>query len=102
MYAGTGEPNASGDSEAGFGIYKSTDNGTTWTHLAPNTRVPLMSTSCGDAPAYTGPAFHRRAISSLVVSGSTMYVGSARAGRGESSVAGGPVSLGPGLPPCGL
>ncbi|HEX3599165.1 MAG TPA: hypothetical protein VHU84_03425, partial [Lacipirellulaceae bacterium] len=102
LYAGTGEPNASGDSEAGFGIYKSTDNGTTWTHLAANTSVPLMSTSCGDAPAYTGPAFDGRAISSIVVSGSTMYVGSARAVRGVSSVTGGTVSLAPGLPPIGL
>ena len=102
IYAGTGEPNASGDSEAGFGIYKSTDNGTTWTHLAANTSVPLMSTSCGDAPAYTGPAFDGRAISSIVVSGSTMYVGSTRAVRGVSSVTGGTVSLAPGLPPIGL
>ncbi|PYJ64834.1 MAG: hypothetical protein DME76_19305, partial [Verrucomicrobia bacterium] len=102
LYAGTGEPNASGDSEAGFGIYKSTDNGTTWTHLAANTSVPLMPTSCGDAPAYTGPAFDGRAISSIVVSGSTMYVGSTRAVRGVSSVTGGPVSLAPGLPPFGL
>src|SRR5262249_16461511 len=42
LYAGTGEPNASGDSEAGFGIYKSTDNGNTWTHLDANTRVRAM------------------------------------------------------------
>src|SRR5205809_932755 len=42
LYAGTGEPNASGDSEAGFGIYKSTDNGNTWTHLVANTRVAAM------------------------------------------------------------
>ncbi len=30
VYAGTGEPNASGDSEAGVGIYKTTDGGQTW------------------------------------------------------------------------
>ncbi len=102
LYAGTGESHASGDSEAGFGIYKSTDNGTTWTHLAANTSVPLMATSCGDAPAYTGPAFDGRAISSIVISGSTMYVGSTRAVRGVSSVTGGTVSLAPGLPPFGL
>ena len=30
IYAGTGEPNASGDSEAGVGVYKSTDGGNTW------------------------------------------------------------------------
>jgi len=102
LYAGTGEPNASGDSEAGFGIYKSTDNGNTWTHLVANTRVAAMPTGCGAAPRYTGPAFNGRAISSIRVSGSTMYVGSTRAVRGVSSVTGGPVSLAPGLPPIGL
>jgi len=102
LYAGTGEPNASGDSEAGFGIYKSTDGGNTWTHLAANTTVPVMATPCGDAPAYTGPAFDGRAISSIVVRGNTMYVGSTRAVRGVSSVTGGGVTLAPGLPPYGL
>src|SRR5436309_8509509 len=102
LYAGTGEPNASGDSEAGFGIYKSTDNGNTWTHLVANTRVAAMPTGCGAAPRYTGPAFNGRAISSIRVSGSTMYVGSTRAVRGVSSVTGGTVSLAPGLPPPGL
>src|ERR1700736_252242 len=33
IYVGTGEPNASGDSEAGVGIYKSTDGGNTWALL---------------------------------------------------------------------
>src|SRR5438034_474604 len=102
LYAGTGEPNASGDSEAGFGIYKSIDNGNTWTHLDANTKVRAMPTSCGVAPKYTGPAFDGRAISSIVVSGNTMYVGSTRAVRGVSSVTGGVVTLAPGLPPFGL
>ena len=102
LYAGTGEPNASGDSEAGFGIYKSTDRGDTWVQLAANTSVPLMPTTCGDAPAYNGPAFNGRAIGSIVVSGTTMYVGSTRAVRGVSSVTGGGVSIAPGLPPFGL
>src|SRR5438094_3741477 len=102
LYAGTGEPNASGDSEAGFGIYKSTDGGNAWTHLAANTTVPVMATPCGDAPAYTGPAFDGRATSSIVVRGNTLYVGSTRAVRGVSSVTGGGVTLAPGLPPYGL
>src|SRR5438067_12144924 len=102
LYAGTGEPNTSGDSEAGFGIYKSTDGGNTWTHLVANTSVPVMATSCGDAPAYTGPAFDGRGTSSIVVRGNTMYVGSTRAVRGVSSVTGGGVTLAPGLPPYGL
>ncbi|HMC28383.1 MAG TPA: hypothetical protein VKM56_11385, partial [Verrucomicrobiae bacterium] len=33
IYAGTGEPNASNDSEAGVGVYKSTDGGSHWTFV---------------------------------------------------------------------
>jgi hypothetical protein len=113
LYAGTGEANASADSEAGFGIYKSTDAGSTWTHLASNTSVAAGTVDCGaifgppfgimTAPAYSGPAFDGRSISSIVVDGSTLYVGSTRGVRGVSSVSsGGAVSLGPGLPPYGL
>jgi hypothetical protein len=103
LYAGTGEPNASADSEAGMGIYKSTDGGTAWTHLAAATSVAAMATSCGTAPAYSGPAFDGRSISSIVVNGGTIYVGSARGVRGVSSVlSGGAVTLAPGLPPFGL
>ena len=113
LYAGTGEPNASADSEAGFGIYKSTDGGNTWTHLAANTSVPSGTVDCGavfgppfgvmTAPGYSGPAFDGRSISSIVVDGSTLYVGSTRGVRGVSSVSsGGAVSLAPGLPPYGL
>ena len=38
IYAGTGETNASGDSEAGVGIYKSTNGGTSWT-LVPGSDI---------------------------------------------------------------
>ena len=38
VYAGTGEPNASGDSEAGVGVYKTTDGGQTWT-LVPGSDI---------------------------------------------------------------
>ena len=113
LYAGTGEPNASSDSEAGFGIYKSTDRGDSWTKLAGNTSVPAGSgVDCGApfgvqiAPAYTGPAFDGRAIGAVVVDpndANVLYVGSTRAVRGISSVSsGGAVSLAPGLPPFGL
>ena len=116
LYAGTGEPNASADSEAGFGIYKSTDGGDSWTHLAGNTSVPAGSgvdCTCAVghggmriAPAYSGPAFDGRAISSIIIDPSdanTMYVGSVRAARGISSVlSGGVVTLAPGLPPYGF
>jgi hypothetical protein len=114
LYAGTGEPNASADSEAGFGIYKSTNGGDTWTQLASNTSVPAgagvyctcPSTDFRIAPAYSGPAFDGRAISSIVIdptNASIMYVGSVRAARGISSVSsGGVVTLAPGLPPYGF
>src|SRR6266498_2982217 len=95
LYAGTGEPNSSGDSEAGFGIYKSTDAGNTWTHLAANTSVPAgagVDCTCAIgfggfriAPAYSGPAFDGRSISSIVVDpGNTniLYVSSDRGVRG--------------------
>jgi hypothetical protein len=112
LYAGTGEPNASVDSEAGLGLFKSTDGGNTWTHLAALTSVPADTVDCTaavgsggiqTAPAYNGPAFDGRSISSVVVRGGTMYVASARGVRGVSSVlSGGVVSLAPGLPPYGL
>ena len=99
LYAGTGEPNSSGDSEAGFGIYKSTDGGDTWTHLAANTSVPTgtgVDCTCAVghggirvAPAYSGPAFDGRSISSVVVDPAnemTLYVSSDRGVRGISSV----------------
>ena len=112
LYAGTGEANASADSEAGLGIFKSTDGGDTWTHLDAVTSVPADTVDCDavfgfggirTAPAYSGPAFNGRSISSIVVDGNTMYVGSTRGVRGISSVtSGGTVSLAPGLPPYGL
>src|SRR5213075_3276589 len=116
VYAGTGEPNASADSEAGFGIYKTIDGGNTWTHLASHTDVPTgtgVDCTCAvgtggfqTAPAYSGPAFDGRAISSIVIDPNdpnTIYVGSTRAVRGVSSVSsGGAVTLAPGLPPYGM
>jgi hypothetical protein len=75
VYAGTGEPNASGDSESGAGIYKSTDGGDNWT-LVPGS-----------------DAFKGRSLSSLTLDGSgNLLVGVARGVRGVSSVTGGSVS----------
>ncbi len=39
IYVGTGEPNGSGDSEAGIGLYKSTDGGEHWTLLTGSQAV---------------------------------------------------------------
>ena len=87
LYAGTGEPNASGDSESGVGIYASTNGGTTWTYLSGSSVMKA------------------RSISSIAVDPShpgTLYVGDTRGVRGVSAVTGGAVSLAPDAKPWGL
>ena len=105
LYAGTGEPNASADSEAGFGIYKSTDGGNTWTHLAANTSVGAEDVDCGSVRRIDGARVQRsrlRRTLDLVDRGWTAarcMSGPTRGVRGVSSVlSGGVVSLAPGLP----
>lgn len=86
LYAGTGEPNNSGDSEAGLGMFKSTDGGKSW--------VQMPSTL---------PMARSRAISSIVVDPTNpqiIYMGTALAVRGIAS-SGGAVRLG-GLPDPGV
>jgi hypothetical protein len=87
LYVGTGEANASGDSGAGQGVFKSTDGGDHWTPLADNS--PFLS----------------RAVSNVVVdptNPSILYVSTTRAVRGVSSVTGGGVSVVPGAAKWGL
>ena len=88
VWVGTGEANASADSEAGVGLYKSTDGGDTWSG-------PIGKSS-----------FNARAIGSIAIdptNSNTMYVATTRGVRGVSSViSGGAVSLAPGAPPFGL
>ena len=75
IYVGTGESNASGDSESGMGIFKSTDGGNTWSLVAGSS------------------AFQGRSISSMALDGSgRLLVGVARGVRGISSVTGGATS----------
>jgi hypothetical protein len=84
LWAGTGEAHASGDSGAGRGIYYSDNGGDSWVG-------PIGS-----------QYFDFRAISSIVVQGSTVYVGTTRAVSGVSSVSGGGVSLYPETPGVGI
>jgi len=75
LYAGSGEPNGSGDSEAGLGLFKSTDSGASWS-LVP-----------GSAAVATN-----RAIGSIALDpndAGTLYIGTAVARHGSSSVNGG-------------
>lgn len=89
LYVGTGEPNASGDSEAGLGLFKSTNGGNSW---------ELVSGSFAISKS--------RAISSVVIdprNAKVIYIGTTRAVRGISSVAGGSGTTDPnGQPAVGL
>jgi hypothetical protein len=87
LYAGSGEPNGSSDSEAGLGLFKSTDSGNTWT------QVP------GSVPVATN-----RSISAIAVSptdANTIYIGTALARHGSSAVNGGRRTP-PGAAPLGV
>jgi len=107
LYAGTGEPNASGDSESGVGVFKSTDGGNTWTQLA-STIGPITTTSPGTGSngTYTGRAFFGRSISGIAVdptNASILYVSTTRGVRGVSSTTGGATTNPPPpRPPFGL
>ena len=108
LYAGTGEPNASADSEAGMGLYKSTDGGQTWTHLASHVGpITTVTPGVGTNGTYEGDAFLGRSISSVVVDPTNpnhIYVASARGVRGVSSVSSGGATSNPPTPrpPFGL
>ena len=107
LYVGTGEPNASADSEAGLGLMKSLDGGNTWIQL-PSLTVPITTNSPGTGfnGTYSGNAFFGRAISKVVIDPSnsnTIYVSSTRAVRGIDETYGGPTSNPPvPRPPFGL
>ena len=78
LYAGTGEANASADSEAGVGLFKSTDGGDTWSLLPASTAIART-----------------RAIGKIAIDRTNhqvIYVAVARAVRGVSSTSGGAVS----------
>src|SRR5436190_5335375 len=78
LYAGTGEPNASGDSEAGVGLYKSRDGGKSWALIPASTAIA-----------------NTRAIAKIAVDptdGRIIYLAVARAIRGITSTSGGAIS----------
>src|SRR5947207_9269560 len=88
LYVGTGEPNGSGDSEAGVGLYKSTDGGGTWLLVPGSTdsTAPCASGG-GTCPVATG-----RSIGAIAVdpaNASHIFVGTDVARHGSSSVNGG-------------
>jgi hypothetical protein len=87
LYAGTGEPNGSADSEAGVGLYKSTDGGQNWSLVAGSTAV-ATGRSIGAIAIDPANAMH-------------IFIGTDVARHGSSSVNGGRFTP-PGAPPVGL
>lgn len=89
LYAGTGELAAAGDAEAGVGIYKSTDDGNSWTALGGNDNFQFRS-------------IREIAIDPNDASGNTIYVADGRGVHGISSTTAGAASLVPGAPAWGV
>ena len=89
LYAGTGEDAAAGDAEAGVGIYKSTDGGSTWTALGGNAN-------------FVNRAVRQISIDQNDPTGNTIYVADGRAVHGISSTTAGVVSQIPGGPGIGV
>jgi hypothetical protein len=75
LYVGTGEPNGSGDSEAGVGLFKSVNGGTSWSLVA------------GSASVATGRSVGAIAIDP--VDANHIFIGTDVARHGSSSVNGG-------------
>src|SRR6266542_3275883 len=75
LYAGSGEPNGSGDSEAGLGLFRSTDGGRSW-HLVRGSRKVAINRSIGSIAVEPGDP-------------RTIYIGTDVARHGSSSVNGG-------------
>jgi len=87
VYAGTGEPNGSSDSEAGIGLFRSTDGGRNWS-LVPGSVAAAKDRSI--AAIAVDPANPRH-----------IWIGTAVARHGSSSVNGGRFTP-PGAPKVGL
>jgi len=89
LYVGTGEPNGSSDSEAGVGLYKSTNGGSSWTLVAGSTAA---NAPCADGSGNTCSVATGRSIGAIAidpVNASHIFIGTDVARHGVSSVNGG-------------
>jgi hypothetical protein len=88
LYVGTGEPNGSGDSEAGVGLYKSTNGGSSWSLVTGSTASTAQCASgSGTCSVATG-----RSIGAVAVDpndAAHIFIGTDVARHGSSSVNGG-------------
>ena len=87
LYAGTGEPNGSSDSEAGVGLYRSTNGGRSWS-LVPGSAAVSRDRSIAAIAVDPLDARH-------------LFIGTAVARHGSSSVNGGRFTP-PGAPTIGV
>ena len=89
IYVGTGEPNGSSDSEAGVGLYKSTDGGITWAVVpgSTNTNAPCATGTATNCPVATGRSIGAIAVDPANVN--HIFIGTDVARHGSSSVNGG-------------
>ena len=86
IYAGTGEPNSSGDSAAGLGLYRSNDGGEHWRRISSTLSFPGGTLADG---------FNDLSISSIAFDPAntrTFYVGTTLGIRGVSATSGGVVA----------
>jgi hypothetical protein len=90
IYVGTGEPNGSSDSEAGVGLFKSTDGGSHWSLVAGST---AKNAPCQSNPAsFTCAVATGRSIGAIAVDPADpthIFIGTDVARHGSSSVNGG-------------
>lgn len=98
VYAGTGEPNASSDSEAGLGLYRSFDQGEHWQHV-----YSTLTFTGPTGPVTLADGFKNLSISTIVFDprdSRVIYVATTLGIRGVSATVGGvlaPALAAPGL-----
>jgi hypothetical protein len=88
LYVGTGEPNGSSDSEAGVGLYKSTDFGQSWT-LVPGSTASTAPCASGVGTCSVATGRSIGAIAIDPVDPNHIFIGTNVARHGSSSVNGG-------------
>jgi hypothetical protein len=88
LYVGTGEPNGSGDSEAGVGLYKSTDFGKSWS-VVPGSTAATAPCASGAATCSVAGGRSIGAVAVDPADATHIFIGTDVARHGSSSSNGG-------------